>query len=175
MTYIDNVRLERGSEHVTMLRDVFKDKNPIIAGGFARWCLAPQREPAIFGDIDIYPDKHDASELCELLSPHWHDMRLSDVSISGTIDGLQLQIIKPHKRLGVVTQGLTDILNAFDFTVVQAGFYLQFDKAVIHEDFWYCEANQVLALRGEINNPFNSLHTERLLKASMPCGVSIPH
>jgi hypothetical protein len=124
------IPVHRGISDITEFLAMAEKHGAVIAGGYARYCCSPKKDPMSAGDVDFFP-KTEASltGLCaDLERVGFTKKHENHVSITYGFDGEDLrwklkpvpQVIKPVREGKIVTWGtVEEILENFDFTVVR--------------------------------------------------------
>lgn len=165
----------RGADKIAPLWYKLNHKVKFV-GGFVRWMVSPNHDPAPPGDIDIYPNntedrdwviKEIAKLGLERLPPaskamvaagtdtrFWHVTKLA--STATLLTGQKVQVINPVNAGHVVAKGTMDeLLNNFDFTVTRAGL-VSLDEAVVDDEFIEDEMARRLVIK-EIHCPIGAV------------------
>jgi hypothetical protein len=116
----------------------------VIAGGYARFCASPRRDPLPFGDVDVFcRDEASVARVRAVLDARGFVLE-RETAISWNYHPKRrwfrrsippLQVIKPKREGKIDTTGdLREIIANFDFSVVAAGL-ISPERALVDEMF----------------------------------------
>jgi len=157
------IPIKRGFTEISKLFDIITPFNCYICGGYARYCLSPQRNPTPTSDVDIYAETQEAFDgVKEAFEERQFDIiHKNDVSIvympvgDDFIACPKINLIVPREEFRVKTVGsIEEVLNNFDFTICRAGITSP-TEGVVDEDFLTHESTQKLVIKN-IHCPVSS-------------------
>lgn len=159
---LTNVNVLRGFEPITDIFDVCASVGGIIAGGYVRWMCSPNVEPALPGDVDVFPRINGIEKaLVSALEAKGYQLMTESETGFELARGseIRVNVIKSNEVLRT-TGDITHILSGFDFTIIQAAL-LNMTTALVHPDFLVDEGAMLLR-SNHVHNPVATL--ERALK-----------
>jgi len=157
------IPIRRGFTEIQKLFEIITPFNCHICGGYARYCLSPQRNPSPTSDVDIYAENQDAFDnvLKKFIELDFNTLHTNDVSTVFMPSGddflacPKINLIVPREEFRVRTQGsIEEVLNNFDFTVCRAAVKTN-TTGIVDEDFIDHEMKQKLVIKN-IHCPVSS-------------------
>ena len=166
----------RGIFEIDHLFPIVKSHGSFICGGYARYCMSPNQNPALPVDIDIYTPNE---KIFEELKFYFIDKERLKVKHENKISitfhrpkegkyayHLPIQIIKPIKEGHIVTSftngDILQVLRSFDFTVIRCALIDQ-HIGYTDADFEHDEKEKIIRIKN-IHCPVSS--TLRCMKYS---------
>ncbi len=159
------VPIIRGFYEIEHIYKIAMQTGSSICGGYPRYMCSPRKDPAIAGDVDVFPGDQKTFEnvvsLVKLMgytTKHENDVSLTFANPENGIHAYHptVQVIKPVTEGRIVTAGnQEEILNNFDFTVVRIAIKDQF-SCIADDDFLEDEKKKHLVFKN-IHCPISSL------------------
>lgn len=171
------VEPRRGIYEIEKLYNIVSTFGGIIAGGYARYCASPRKNPMPSNDIDVFFPSHILYAAfinkykrtffynCNKLYESSSAITISPTNSSEFSHIRKIQFINPQfSGLNIL-----DCINYFDFTICRAAI-LDLDTIIVDDNFIDHEINNVLIAKF-IKNPIGFF--SRLLKYNS-MGYNIP-
>lgn len=152
---LKNLPILRGLTEIRPIWDIVYNNGGVIAGGYARYCLSPKKNPVPAGDVDVFPIKPESYEaLVEKIGAKFNKAYENDVSMGfrrsnsrGLTACPTIQVIKPRSEGRLQTTGsIEHIIRNFDFTVVRAALVDQ-KMGLVDKDFEEDEVHMKLHIK----------------------------
>lgn len=142
----------RKNDSMSPVFSMTEDLDVYVSGGYARWCCSPLKQPAPYGDIDLWFG--DGDTYMEFLKRFFEEFSEYEVLEDNMIvrirwNGIELNFVSPFIECGsmsVVSGSVKDIIGSFDFSICQAAL-LDENRALVSEDFLYDEKNLILRIK----------------------------
>lgn len=179
-SYVSTIIPFRGMRYIKRILDSIRNKKAYICGGYARYILSSNKNPAKAKDIDIFfVDSTTLAEVqAELEHKGWMEIRQSEfaITLQRAYFHYPIQLIKPVEGLDTVQA----ILDNFDFTICAAAIWAVEDKlhTLAFNTFAYDEVIKKLHLvRPENTSKLNPLdylkRIERYVSKGYSCSSAV--